>query len=472
MLVQSVPRTPSFFKGWVTSQNSIYSKMGTAHTWLMNRGDEIREGIKINNKRIHTGWIVLAITVLNVFASLGLARFSFAVILPVMKEGLSLSFTQTGLVASAMFFGYLISALFIGKFIHRYKEKKVIIASLLLIMTGMMISAGASQFFQAYLSCLIIGVGSGAGNITSMGLAGKWFSSAQRGKALGVTNSGSGLGMVFSGFLIPLVVLLNTEGWRIGWGLLAFCVLVIMMINIFFLIEDPKKLNLQPIGSNSKKAQSYENKELNIQDVYRNKYILLIGAVYFTWGFSYLIFSTFFVDFLVAEANIEMNTAGRFFAIAGITSIVSGFIWGSISDRIGRMFTLFLIYFMQTILLFSFSYTTSPLILLIETIAYALTLWAVPTVIVAAVSDITAPVKAPLAIGYITLFFGIGQWISPMVTGSIVENNGYTTAFFLSAAICFIGSIGCLILHFSLHKERRTALSEYFHELHNNKKGI
>ncbi len=420
--------------------------------------------------RIHRGWIILAITVLNVFASLGLARFSFAVILPVMKDGLTLTFIQTGLVASAMFFGYLASALFTGKFIQRYKEKKVIIASMMMIVIGMLMSASAEQFWFVYLSCLITGAGSGAGNITSLGLAGKWFSPPHRGKALGITNSGSGLGMVFSGFVIPLVVLLNAEGWRISWGILAFCVLAIMLVNFLFLVENPKKLNLKPIGTAQAKIRTYENTGIIIQDVYRNKHIFLIGLVYFTWGFSYLIFSTFFVDFLITEANIEMNSAGKLFAIAGICSIVSGFIWGTISDKIGRMLTLFLIYFIQTILLFAFALTASFTILLIETILYALTLWAVPTVIVAAVSDITAPVKTPLAIGYITLFFGIGQWVSPMITGSMIENIGYTMAFCLSAAICFIGSIGCASLHFSLHREQKSHMAGSFRELQNTNK--
>ncbi|MBB6443607.1 MFS transporter [Bacillus benzoevorans] len=424
----------------------------------------------MNISNIHRGWIVLAVTLLNVFASLGLARFSFAVILPFMRDGLNISFTQAGLVASAMFFGYLASAFFTGKFIHRYKEKKVIIASMIMIMAGMLLSARAEQFWLAYLSCLIMGAGSGAGNITSLGLAGKWFSPSHRGKALGITNSGSGLGMVFSGLVIPLAMMLHTEGWRIGWGILAFCVVMILLLNILFLEEDPKKLNLKPIGigTEQKSKQLHRNTRLMIEDVYRNKYILLIGMVYLTWGFSYLIFSTFFVDFLMIEANIEMHLAGRLFAIAGISSIVSGFIWGSISDRIGRMFTLFLIYIIQTILLLAFALTSSYYLLLIETIIYAMTLWAVPTVIVAAISDITVPVKTPLAIGYITLFFGIGQWVSPVITGSIVESSGYTMAFYLSSAVCFIGGIGCFFLHLALNRQRRSHLTGVLREASNN----
>ena len=132
-----------------------------------------------------------------------------------------------------------------------------------------------------------------------------------------------------------------------------------------------------------------ENTASLIENIYRNKSILLIGLTYFAWGFSYLIFSTFFVDFLMIDIKLDMSVAGKFFAIAGIISVVSGFIWGRLSDRIGRMLTLFIVYFTQTLVLILFAVTTHPVLLMIETILYALTLWAVPAVIVAAVSDIT-----------------------------------------------------------------------------------
>ena len=422
--------------------------------------------------RIHRGWTILAITVLNTFACLGLARFSLAVILPFMREGLTLTYTEAGLVASAVFLGYLTSVVFVGSLINRFKEKKVIIASLVIITVGMMISVFAFQFWLAYLSCLIIGVGSGAGNVASLGLVSKWFSIKYRGMALGITNSGSGLGMVFSGFIVPLLMIINDDGWRISWGVLAFCVLIIIVINALFLVDDPMKVNLKPIGADLRqyKEKEKERNGLLIENIYRNMHILIIGIIYFTWGFSYLIFSTFFVDFLIIDTGIDMNLAGKFFAIAGITSIVSGFIWGSLSDRIGRMFTLFIVYFIQTILLFAFAITSQPYLIMIETVLYASTLWAVPTVIVAAVSDITVARKSSLAIGYITLLFGIGQWISPVITGSIVEHYSYTIAFYLSAVICCFGSLGCIYLHFAFRKNKRATLkgelgATTFHEV-------
>ena len=144
--------------------------------------------------QIHRGWIILLITVLNGFACLGLARFSFGVILPFMIEGLSLTYSEAGLIASALFFGYLASAFFVGKFIGIYREKKVIIALINFNSNrDVTLVYLPTNFGLAYIACFIMGVGSGAGNITSVGLVGKWFAVSHRGRALGITNSGSGL---------------------------------------------------------------------------------------------------------------------------------------------------------------------------------------------------------------------------------------------------------------------------------------
>ncbi|WP_428908059.1 MFS transporter [Niallia sp. Krafla_26] len=417
---------------------------------------------------IHRGWFILVITVLNGFACLGLARFSFGVILPFMIEGLSLSYSEAGLIASALFFGYLASAFFVGRFIQAYKEKKVIIFSLLLTAVGMFLSVISYHFWLAYIACFIMGLGSGAGNITSVGLVGKWFAVSHRGRALGITNSGSGLGMIFSGFIVPILMVWNIDGWRMSWLVLALCVLLILLINVFFLIDDPSTIRLKPVGKEIPPDKVKGNKASVIESIYCNKSILLIGLTYFAWGFSYLIFSTFFVDFLMIDAKLEMNLAGTFFAIAGIVSVVSGFIWGRLSDRIGRMLTLFFVYLTQTFILLLFAITSHPALLMIETIIYALTLWAVPTVIVAAVSDIVIPLKSPMAIGYITLFFGIGQWLSPMITGSLVEHFSYTIAFYLSAVVCGLGSIGCIYLHRTFRTRNKISFNPNIQEVNSD----
>ncbi|MGO4887673.1 nitrate/nitrite transporter [Anaerobacillus sp. MEB173] len=414
--------------------------------------------------KIHKGWFILGISVLNMLACLGFGRFSLGAIIPFMKAGLDLNYHETGLIASSIFFGYLISAISIGYIVNRYSAKQVIIFCLIILAFGMFATVVAFNFWTAYLFCFLIGLGAGGANVTSVSLIGKWFAPKYRGMALGITNSGSGMGIVLSGLIVPLfIMMMPLNGWRLSWLVLGVSVTIIILINLWFLKNSPEEVGLKPIGETKEtlpNLHSNMTKKDNPLDhirnkhVYRDKTVWAVGLIYLAWGFSYLIFSTFFVDFLINDVHFDKKVAGRYFAFAGLVSILSGFIWGAFSDRIGRMYALFWVLFLQATILLLFSLSHQTTFLFIGTLIYGLTLWAVPTVMVAAVSELVNMKVVTVAIGFVTLFFGIGQFISPIVTGYLVElYQTYSSAFLVSSLVCFLASIGSLVIHFRQKKQ-------------------
>ena len=65
----------------------------------------------------------------------------------------------------------------------------------------------------------------------------------------------------------------------------------------------------------------------------REKEIWKLGAVYFMFGFSYIIYMTFFVAYLTGEGGLTPQKAGWIFAVMGLFSIVQRCTCGWISDR-------------------------------------------------------------------------------------------------------------------------------------------
>jgi MFS family permease len=54
---------------------------------------------------------------------------------------------------------------------------------------------------------------------------------------------------------------------------------------------------------------------------------------------------------------------------------------------------------------------------------------------------------APAGLGFITLFFGIGQALGPVLGGWIKDTTGsFTNAFVLATVISLVGGFGSLIL--------------------------
>ena len=63
-----------------------------------------------------------------------------------------------------------------------------------------------------------------------------------------------------------------------------------------------------------------------------------LSSVYLAFGFSYIIYLTFFIAYLTKELGMSTTEAGRIFALLGFLSIFCGLPWGSLSDRIGRRY--------------------------------------------------------------------------------------------------------------------------------------
>jgi len=400
---------------------------------------------------------MLIIGVLNLLAVLGLGRFSLGTIFPFMKEGLNLTYSEIGIVSSAIFLGYVISVSMAGNISIRFQltAKKMIIISLILTCAGMLASALSFNFLSAFCACFLIGIGAGIGNTITLSLIGQWFTPERKGMALGIAYSGAGLGMVVSGFIVPFIISLSADnGWQLSWYTMGAVVFIIIPINLLFLKNSPEEIGLEPIGP--KKGNNEPGLQLNPEsqhgnkeeNVYKNKTIWITGLVYMAWGFSYIMFSTFLVDYLMKEIHLDKGTAGSIFAFAGLASILSGFIWGLISDRIGRISTFFIVLVIESVILVMFAFIHHPVLLFINAMLYALTLWAIPTTMAASISDVVHPVHVPTGIGFVTVFFGIGQFISPIIISSTVDLTGYYfMAFTVSSIVCLLGGVGCIKLY-------------------------
>ncbi len=148
-----------------------------------------------------------------------------------------------------------------------------------------------------------------------------------------------------------------------------------------------------------------------------------MGLIYFLWGFSYLVFSTFLVDYLINDLGFTNELSGRLFAIVGFASILSGFIWGIISDRLGRFPVLAAVFCIQGCMLAALSVTKNPGIIALEIAVYGMTLWGVPAIMTAGIADLTEPCTSQSR-WLCHHFFSLGPVISPYITGFVIESTG------------------------------------------------
>ena len=217
----------------------------------------------------------------------------------------------------------------------------------------------------------------------------------------------------------------------------------------------PDELGLQLVGTapaeNVSPASAGEAKASSLQwtTIIKMRRVWYLGGVYFFYGLSYIIYMTFFAAYLVNEMGLTQGFAGKLWALVGGLSILCGMIWGGISDRVGRSRGAALAY-----LVLALSYIIYALIKVefgfyLSAVLFGLTAWSIPTILAAAAGDFVGPRLAPAGLGFITLFFGIGQALGPALGGYLADVSGsFTLPFLIAGVISLIG----MVLSFYLKK--------------------
>jgi sugar phosphate permease len=396
-------------------------------------------------------------SVVTVLGCLGFARFGYTMILPHMKEGLGLTKTQAGNLATGNFVGYLILAIVGGFLAARYGPRVVISLSMLLIGVTMFLTGLAPSFQMALVWRTLTGVGSGGSNVPVMGLVSAWFGTRRRGLASGIAVGGSSVGLAITGPLIPRIIdAYGTDGWRYSWYYLGAMTVIIAILCFVFLRDRPEEKGVVAIGLDESPPSSQDKPFGRAQDrasslqwglVYKSGAVWHLALIYIMFGFSYIIYATFFADYLTGEAGFAKEAAGWLWSLAGLVSFVSGFIWGTVSDVIGRKYGLALVYFLQGLCFIIFGLWKATPGYYLSALLFALTAWSIPAIMAATSGDYLGPRLAPAALGFVTVFFGIGQAIGPTVAGYIGDVTGsYTLAFIIAGLAAFVGAGGALSL--------------------------
>lgn len=385
------------------------------------------------NNRIHYGWVIVLTGTAVCFSCLGLGRFSLGMLLPSMGISLDLSYSQMGLIGTGNFVGYMISVILAGIIAKVMGARWTISIGLVLVGGSMVLISRATGFLEVMSLYVATGMGTGLANVPMMGLVSHWFLKSKRGQAAGIMVSGNGMGIVFTGLLIPWVnTSMGIEGWRTGWLIIGVISLLSAVIAAIYLRNEPAVKNLEPLGEAGAAAAS--TGPAPDRSHKSNQWIMVhLGCIYALFGATYAVYATFIVTAMVNERGFGENTAGTFWAVVGGLSIFSGPLFGWLSDRLGRKVGLMVVYTLFTCA-YGLAAADLPNPFLYASIGiYGLVAWSIPTIMSAAVGDYTGPVRAVKAFGFITLFFGAGQITGPAVAGYLADITG---TFSISFGLC------------------------------------
>jgi sugar phosphate permease len=301
----------------------------------------------------------------------------------------------------------------------------------------------AADLTTAILFHGIIGIGAAAIWTPVSALIQKWFGGNKRGLALGILSPSYALGFGLMGILLPAIV--KNYNWRMGWYLLGASGLFLIALNFLLLRDDPEKLGLLPWGEKAKSTSSQPLPETSFHywNMMKDRTFWLIGISYFFISLGVYIVSDFIVTYGVMELKISYPIASTFISILALTSIGGGFILMTLSDYIGRVKSLVMIHSLLalSIVLIILAKDNIPW-LRVGIGWFGFMYGPIFPMYAACARDYFPKEVAGRVIGLLTLFYGVGAMVGPILGGHLTDLIGsFRWSFGIGALAALLASL-------------------------------
>ncbi|WP_114786898.1 YbfB/YjiJ family MFS transporter [Vibrio tetraodonis] len=363
----------------------------------------------------------------SLILTVGLARFSYTPMLPIMLKHSGLTTIQGGWLATLNYAGYMVGTLLISS-MHNLRNKYNLhqLFLFLAVLSTTLMGVTSNEYGWGVLR-FVSGISSVGGLLLASALILNWFKVNNLDHGLGVHFSGLGIGIVISGALVILAS--NTSDWSGQWIEIGLFGLLFLLPSWLFI---PK-----PTISESKSHIEYPIRKSSLSN---NKWMTLMMMSYACAGLGFVIGSTFIVSFLESSPLLS-GRGGLVWILVGLSAIPSSFLWDSLSNKIGNITSLFFAYLVQLVSIILPVISNSLVTNILSAILFGLTFVGIVSITLTTVGR-RFPEKPAKAMAKITLGYGISQILGPVITGYLSNSTGsYKASFLLTSIIMGIGLI-------------------------------
>jgi len=356
-------------------------------------------------------------------SAMGIGRFAYTPILPEMVAALHLSASQAGLIASANFAGYLIGALVAAASVFAPRRRDWMLGALLVsaLTTGAMAAGSSLTLFL--LLRFLGGFASAFALVFTSSLVLDRLAETGRGHLAGHQFAGVGAGIAISAVLVAQLAA-HRVAWQWQW-LACAALSVLALAAVAFLIPPRPPTAASSGGSNGATLGGA---------------LSTLIIAYGLFGFGYVITATFLVAIVRGSPEIRYLEPVIWIGF-GLSAIPSVVVWSALSRVIGTFKT-----FALACLVEGFGVAASVLIVsttgvLLATLCLGGTFIAITALgLVGARRLSVADPRRVLAL--MTVAFGLGQIVGPVLAGALVERSGgYTLPSLIAAATLVVAAL-------------------------------
>ena len=365
---------------------------------------------------------------LGVALNVGLARFTYGVMLPSLRRDLGLDYLGGGSLNAVHLAGYLIGTLAAPWLGRRLGMPRLSRHAHLVVAAGALLCAAAPP--NAVWGSLVLGVGrlatglgAGAGIVAILVLVFAAVSAARRPLVSAVVWAGMGAAVVVSALAVP--VLLDTSfGWRCAF-------LVSAALALAVALSFPPKRMRSGVNAAAPAAPSADVARMILSPQW-----LFLIAGYFMFGVAYIAYSTFAGARLAAAAAPNAVIAATWSAF-GIAAMVGAALTVPVlGSQRAKRFALIaaLVSGALGALLAAFSTAAAALA---GALLVGLGIAATPTIVSAHARDRCSANDYPKVFSFASAALGAGQLVGPVAGGALADVFG-TAAVPLFAAAAYL----------------------------------
>ncbi|MBK0332411.1 MFS transporter [Brachybacterium sp. MASK1Z-5] len=393
-------------------------------------------------------WMLLLTTVAILMTSVD--HQILPAVLPEVSQEFGLSPEQAGLINSVYFAGLVAGGIVFGYLSDRigsgYRRTWTWNIAMLLAIIGGALTFGLAGSFLAFLLLRIpMGISRGGSEPVNVAIVAEWWPKEHRGFAVGVHHTGFPIGQFLAGALIAIVL---------GSGNWATAFLVIPLLGIPIIIGQAflgRRRNQATLYRKiEERGQTPPLPELTdrsaaglwgpVREALRHANVrwAVVLCFLFLWGEAGV------VTFLTTQfkgIGMETSQAILVSGASGLTGWIGQVVWGTLSDRLGRKFSI-------AFLILGWTGTLLAMILIHDVVTAWIILLAwglfrnAPFPVVYALLVDSVPRAAGTALGImIGVALGVSGIFASAVSGVVITHLGFTWHYVILAAICLLGFI-------------------------------
>ncbi|WP_375056171.1 YbfB/YjiJ family MFS transporter [Zobellella sp. DQSA1] len=375
----------------------------------------------------HTSWrLSLAAGIALLAIVMGIGRFAYTPLLPLMQADQPLSDLLAGWLASSNYLGYLLGALWLACTRPGTAPVPRLRRQLLLNLACVAAMGLTSSPWLWLLWRLLAGWSSAAAFVLASGLVLEEL--ARRGQAAraGWLYSGVGLGIALSALAVPWLD--SLAGWRGGWLGLAALGGLLALLPWFGLT-----------GTNAPVPAA----SMTGQAPFRRGLLPWLLLAYFCEGLGYIITGTFMVAMLHQQQALA-GLGHLSWLLVGLAAIPSCGVWLWLGNHRGLAGTLIAAHLVQALGILLPLLWPSPAGALLGALLFGGTFMGI-TALAFCLGRRLVPSRVQATLAGLTAAFGLGQIIGPVLAGlSLSRQHNFDQALLGGGLVVLLGALALL----------------------------